>query len=106
MLKQPISVLEGEKGDDMEDIALKLFYTIQQHAGMKRHRPITLNKLYPVSGVCVGITPSSGSGFVEVESDDCVTMVQLTTQKCLEREALCNEFYLQLIKQTTDQPGK
>lgn len=34
MLKQPLSVLEGEKGDELEDIALKLFYTIQQHAGM------------------------------------------------------------------------
>ena len=55
--------------------------------------------------LCAGITPSSGSGFMEVEADDCVTMVQLATQKCLEKEALCNEFYLQLIKQTTDQPG-
>ena len=53
----------------------------------------------------IGITPSSGSGFMEVEADDCVTMVQLAIQKCLENEALCNEFYLQLIKQTTDQPG-
>ena len=43
---------------------------------------------------------------MEVEADDCVTMVQLATQKCLEKEALCNEFYLQLIKQTTDQPGE
>lgn len=42
---------------------------------------------------------------MEVENDDCVTMVQLAIQKCLEKEALCNEFYLQLIKQTTDQPG-
>lgn len=33
MLKQPLSVLEGDKGDELEDIALKLFYTIQQHAG-------------------------------------------------------------------------
>ena len=24
--------------------------------------------------------------------------------KCLEKEALCNEFYMQLIKQSTDQP--
>ena len=33
MLKQPITVLEGEKGDDLEETTLKLFYTIQQHAG-------------------------------------------------------------------------
>ena len=33
MLKQPLSVLEGEKGDELEDMALKMFYTIQQHAG-------------------------------------------------------------------------
>lgn len=83
MLKQPISVLEGEKGDELEDTALRLFFTIQQHAG---------------------ITPSSGSGFEEVEPEDCITMVQLAIQKCLEKESLCNEFYLQLVKQTTDQP--
>ena len=34
MLKQPLSVLEGERGDEMEDTALKMFYTIQQHAGI------------------------------------------------------------------------
>ena len=33
-----------------------------------------------------------------------MSMVQLAIQKCLEKEALCNEFYLQLVKQTTDQP--
>ena len=33
-----------------------------------------------------------------------MTMVQLAIQKCLEKEALCNELYLLLIKQTTDQP--
>lgn len=51
-----------------------------------------------------GISPSSGSGFEEIDPEDCVSMVQLVIQKCLERESLCNEFYLQLIKQTTDQP--
>ncbi len=33
ILKQPLTVLEGEKGGEMEDTALKLFYTILQHAG-------------------------------------------------------------------------
>ena len=85
MLKQPLSILEGERGGELEDVALKLFYTIQQHAG---------------------IPPSNGTGFEEVDPEDCVTMVQLAVHKCLEKEALCNEFYLQLIKQTTDQPGE
>ena len=38
MLKQPLSVLEGEKGDELEDTALKLFYTIQQHAGLSNFK--------------------------------------------------------------------
>lgn len=37
MLKQPLSVLEGEKGDELENISLQLFYTIQQHAGLYGH---------------------------------------------------------------------
>ena len=69
------------------------------------HLPLPPSSHLPLSPSSSGITPSSGSGFAEVESDDCVTMVQLAIQKCLEKEALCNEFYLQLIKQTTDQPG-
>lgn len=54
--------------------------------------------------MCIGIGPSNGTGFDEIDPEDCISMVQLATQKCLEKEALCNEFYLQLIKQTTDQP--
>ena len=34
-----------------------------------------------------------------------MTLVQMVIQKCLEKEAICNEFCLQLIKQTTEQPG-
>ncbi len=52
-----------------------------------------------------GITPSSGQGFEDVHPEDIVTLVQVAIQKCIEKEALCNEFYLQLIKQTTEQPG-
>ncbi|XP_041351468.1 unconventional myosin-VIIb-like isoform X2 [Gigantopelta aegis] len=38
------------------------------------------------------------------ESHDHVGMVQVLMQKCLENDHLCNEFYVQLIKQTTDHP--
>ena len=55
--------------------------------------------------IIAGIPPHNGKGFDEIDQDDCVTMVQLAIQKCIEKEAFCNEFYLQLIKQTTDQPG-
>lgn len=56
--------------------------------------------------IVAGITPSSGQGFEDVHPDDVVMLVQVAIQKCIEKEALCNEFYLQLIKQTTEQPGQ
>lgn len=42
----------------------------------------------------------------EYGSVDHMEMVQTVMQKCQESEPLCNEFYLQLIKQTTDHPGR
>ena len=47
-----------------------------------------------------------GSYHVIVPSDvleamDLVVVVQALIIKCIEKEVLCNEFYLQLIKQTT-----
>ncbi len=33
MLKQPLTVLEGETGGELDTMALTLFYTVQQHAG-------------------------------------------------------------------------
>ncbi len=32
-LKQPLTVLEGEKGGEVEEVALKIFYTLLQHSG-------------------------------------------------------------------------
>ena len=32
-LKLPLTVLEGEPGGELEETALKLFYTVLQHAG-------------------------------------------------------------------------
>ena len=53
----------------------------------------------------LGIPPSGGNGFEDINPEDIMTLVQMVIQKCLEKEAICNEFCLQLIKQTTEQPG-
>ena len=55
--------------------------------------------------LCVGIATGTGSGF-EMDAEDAITLIQLVISKCLDKEVLCNEFYLQMIKQTTDQPGE
>lgn len=52
----------------------------------------------------IGIASGDKSGF-ELDYEDAAMLVQVVVAKCIEKEALCNEFYLQLIKQTTDQPG-
>ena len=33
VLKQPLTVLEGERGGELEEVALKLFFVLLQHAG-------------------------------------------------------------------------
>eukprot|EP00036_Acanthoecidae_sp_10tr_P012400 CAMPEP_0206295594 /NCGR_PEP_ID=MMETSP0106_2-20121207/5245_1 /ASSEMBLY_ACC=CAM_ASM_000206 /TAXON_ID=81532 /ORGANISM="Acanthoeca-like sp., Strain 10tr" /LENGTH=2074 /DNA_ID=CAMNT_0053726249 /DNA_START=150 /DNA_END=6370 /DNA_ORIENTATION=- len=43
-------------------------------------------------------------GYEEPNDTGMVLMVQAVIQNCLEKEDICNEFYVQLIKQTTDQP--
>lgn len=55
--------------------------------------------------MCSGIAAGSGGSGFEMDQEDAITLVQLVVSKCLDREILCNELYLQLIKQTTDQPG-
>jgi glutamyl-tRNA reductase len=41
VLKQPLTVLEGERGGEMDETALKLFYTILQHAGEQKEYVLT-----------------------------------------------------------------
>ena len=42
-----------------------------------------------------------------LEEADMAGVVQTLITKCMESDDLCNEFYLQLIKQTSDcPPGK
>eukprot|EP00118_Oscarella_pearsei_P025077 m.307450 g.307450 ORF g.307450 m.307450 type:complete len:2013 (+) comp42307_c0_seq1:102-6140(+) len=77
-LSQPLSMVVG---DEMEDIACKMFASLQLYAGI-----------------------TNSGGFDVDDDDEHSNLVQIVVSKCLEKEALCNEFYLQLVKQTTDQP--
>ena len=70
------------------------------------HYQHLITPLLPPTPLSPGIASSSIEGFEGVEPDDLVTLVQVMLQKCLDKEAYCNEFYLQLIKQTTEQPGQ
>lgn len=76
-LSHSLTVLE----QDDEEVALKMFMSILIFGGM-----------------------SQSGGFESEEDPERTTMVQMVIAKCLEKESLCNEFYLQLIKQTTDHP--
>ena len=49
----------------------------------------------------LGLASSPG---LELEDPSIEALVQMVIAKCLEKEALCNEFYMQLVKQSTDQP--
>jgi myosin-7 len=76
-LTHSLTVLEN----DDEDIALKMFMSILIFGGM-----------------------SQSGGFEADEDPERTTMVQMVIAKCLEKDSLANEFYLQLIKQTMDHP--
>ncbi|KJE90233.1 myosin-X [Capsaspora owczarzaki ATCC 30864] len=71
-----LTLLEGE---DVET-ALKMFASLLIYGGLAQN-----------------------GGFESEDDTDRSTMVQMVLAKCLEKDSLCNEFFLQLIKQTTDQ---
>eukprot|EP00800_Vazella_pourtalesii_P006621 TRINITY_DN1866_c1_g1_i1.p1 TRINITY_DN1866_c1_g1~~TRINITY_DN1866_c1_g1_i1.p1 ORF type:complete len:833 (-),score=245.32 TRINITY_DN1866_c1_g1_i1:10-2508(-) len=76
-LAQPMTNLEGE---EQEDSAIRMFQSLLFYAGL------------------------ASSPGVELEDTSIEVLIQVVIAKCLEKEALCNEFYMQLIKQSTDQP--
>ena len=65
----------------MEDLCVKMFNSIQIFAGIMQNG---------------GFEVADDAGFVQ--------LIQNVLGRCLEKEDLCNEFFLQLIKQTTDHP--
>lgn len=77
-LTQPLSIMHGP---ETETIALRTFISLLIFAGIVKE-----------------------GGFEETEDSGHVLLVQTVIGKCLEKEDVCNELYLQLVKQTTDQP--
>ncbi|XP_022328925.1 unconventional myosin heavy chain 6-like isoform X10 [Crassostrea virginica] len=73
-IKQALSVLDAP----MEEQAIKMFSSILIYSGLEE--PGKEEKL------------------------DMTSLIQNVVNKCMDSDQLCNEFYLQLIKQTTDHP--
>jgi len=67
--------------EEANDIAVKLFNSIQIFNGIM-----------------------SAGGFEVPDDTGFILLVQNVLGRCLEKEELCDEFFLQLIKQTTDVP--
>lgn len=63
MLKQPLTVLEGEKGNEVEDVALRLFFTIQQHAGEQGDSTTLLHLSVGEHLAYTQLTPYKGNTF-------------------------------------------
>ncbi|XP_074662295.1 pleckstrin homology domain-containing family H member 2-like [Tubulanus polymorphus] len=70
--------LSSFRDSDLEEIAVKMFNSTLIYAGLDNS--------------------------TNLQGDDHLGVIQVLLNKCLESEDICNEFYLQLIKQTTDHP--
>lgn len=77
-MQQPLTVMSS---DENTEIATKTFGSLLVFAGLARE-----------------------GGYEEPDDIGHISLVQNVIARCLEKEDVCNEFYLQLIKQTTDQP--
>ncbi|EDQ90831.1 uncharacterized protein MONBRDRAFT_15843, partial [Monosiga brevicollis MX1] len=77
-LPQPLSVMDSE---DSQEMALRIYASLLVYAGL-----------------------ASTGGYETPGDVKHYQLVQNVIGRCLEKEDVCNETYLQLIKQTTDQP--
>ncbi|GBP24386.1 Myosin-I heavy chain [Eumeta japonica] len=83
------------KLNEAEEVAaMQIFKDIMSHAGLSTNEGSTMN---------LANNNSTGSG-QETESDDRVALAQALLQRCLQKDTLLCELYVQLIKQTTDHP--
>ncbi|XP_078315381.1 unconventional myosin heavy chain 6-like isoform X5 [Crassostrea virginica] len=85
-IKQALSVLDAP----MEEQAIKMFSSILIYSGLEE----------PAKPFHIGSIFDSG----KEEKLDMTSLIQNVVNKCMDSDQLCNEFYLQLIKQTTDHP--
>ncbi|XP_026333390.1 myosin-I heavy chain [Hyposmocoma kahamanoa] len=91
------------KLNEAEEVAaMQIFKDIMSHAGLSTSEggSTTSSSTSLANNNSVG----SGSGGGEGEADDRVALAQALLQRCLQKDSLLVELYVQLIKQTTDHP--
>ncbi|KAL0868999.1 hypothetical protein ABMA27_007320 [Loxostege sticticalis] len=76
-----------------EVAAMQIFKDIMSHAGLSTQEGSTSN-----------LANNNSISSQESESDDRVALAQALLQRCLQKDTLLCELYVQLIKQTTDHP--
>ncbi|XP_072929765.1 uncharacterized protein Myo81F [Epargyreus clarus] len=80
------------KLNEAEEVAaMQIFKDIMSHAGLSSNEGSTSNL-------------SNSTSSHESDSDDRVALAQALLQRCLQKDTLLCELYMQLIKQTTDHP--
>ncbi|XP_068619002.1 myosin-I heavy chain [Battus philenor] len=82
------------KLNEAEEVAaMQIFKDIMSHAGLNTNEGSTTN-----------LANNNSSGSHEGDGDDRVALAQALLQRCLQKDTLLCELYMQLIKQTTDHP--
>ncbi|XP_013170911.1 PREDICTED: myosin-I heavy chain-like [Papilio xuthus] len=89
------------KLNEAEEVAAtQIFKDIMSHAGLNTHEGSTTSLASTTNSSSSG----SGEGSAGGDSDDRVALAQALLQRCLQKDTLLCELYMQLIKQTTDHP--
>uniref|UniRef100_A0A2A4JE57 Myosin motor domain-containing protein n=1 Tax=Heliothis virescens TaxID=7102 RepID=A0A2A4JE57_HELVI len=82
------------KLNEAEEVAaMQIFKDIMSHAGLSANPEGSSTNL-----------ANNNSGTHEADSDDRVALAQALLQRCLQKDTLLCELYMQLIKQTTEHP--